>query len=134
MVVEQDGQERPLQVNPLNYFSGHVIGERQSPRSSRQDQSSDLTSASLVPGEENSRVQAHIDGAEFSAHILTDRDEYNVEVRPWTAGGLDRTGLDQEESRIQTQALALVLLLNWWSLIIFILIIKSQHQATVYRV
>ncbi|XP_075873322.1 disintegrin and metalloproteinase domain-containing protein 17 isoform X2 [Nelusetta ayraudi] len=54
-VVEQDGRERPLEVNPLNYFSGHVIGE------------------------ENSRVQAHMDGDEFSARILTDRDEYNVE-------------------------------------------------------
>lgn len=32
-------------------------------------------------GEENSRVQAHIDGDEFSAHILTDETEYNVEVR-----------------------------------------------------
>lgn len=31
-------------------------------------------------GEENSRVQAHIDGDEFSAHILTDETEYNVEV------------------------------------------------------
>ena len=32
-------------------------------------------------GEENSRVQAHIDGDEFSAHILTAEAEYNVEVR-----------------------------------------------------
>lgn len=31
-------------------------------------------------GEENSRVQAHIDGDEFSAHILTDETEYNIEV------------------------------------------------------
>lgn len=31
-------------------------------------------------GEENSRVQAHIDGEEFSAHILTNEDEYNIEV------------------------------------------------------
>uniref|UniRef100_A0A8C4I1R6 ADAM metallopeptidase domain 17 n=1 Tax=Dicentrarchus labrax TaxID=13489 RepID=A0A8C4I1R6_DICLA len=29
--------------------------------------------------EENSRVQAHIEGDEFSAHILTDEAEYNVE-------------------------------------------------------
>lgn len=37
----------------------------------------------LLPdiGEEHSRVQAHIDGDEFSAHILTDEAEYNVEVR-----------------------------------------------------
>lgn len=32
-------------------------------------------------GEEHSRVQAHMDGDEFSAHILTDEAEYNVEVR-----------------------------------------------------
>lgn len=36
---------------------------------------------SVFAGEENSRVQAHIDGDEFSAHILTDEAEYNVEVR-----------------------------------------------------
>lgn len=35
----------------------------------------------LLSGEEHSRVQAHIDGDEFSAHILTDEAEYNVEVR-----------------------------------------------------
>lgn len=34
----------------------------------------------MFAGEENSRVQAHIDGDEFSAHILTDETEYNVEV------------------------------------------------------
>lgn len=34
----------------------------------------------MFAGEENSRVQAHIDGDEFSAHILTDKTEYNVEV------------------------------------------------------
>lgn len=34
----------------------------------------------MFAGEENSRVQAHIDGNEFSAHILTDEMEYNVEV------------------------------------------------------
>lgn len=33
-----------------------------------------------VPGEENSRVQAHIDDHEFSAHILTHEAEYNIEV------------------------------------------------------
>ncbi|XP_034721763.1 disintegrin and metalloproteinase domain-containing protein 17-like, partial [Etheostoma cragini] len=32
-----------------------------------------------VAGEENSRVQAHVDDHEFSAHILTDEAEYNVE-------------------------------------------------------
>lgn len=39
----------------------------------------------VFTGEENSRVQAHIDGDEFSAHILTDETEYNVEVKS-TAG------------------------------------------------
>lgn len=34
----------------------------------------------VFTGEENSRVQAHIDRDEFSAHILTDETEYNVEV------------------------------------------------------
>lgn len=34
----------------------------------------------VYTGEENSRVQAHIDRDEFSAHILTDETEYNVEV------------------------------------------------------
>lgn len=34
----------------------------------------------VFSGEENSRVQAHIEGDEFSAHILTDEAEYNVEV------------------------------------------------------
>lgn len=34
----------------------------------------------VFTGEANSRVQAHIDGDEFSAHILTDETEYNVEV------------------------------------------------------
>lgn len=38
-------------------------------------------SCSCVPGEENSRVQAHIDDNEFSAHIVTDEAEYSVEVR-----------------------------------------------------
>ncbi|KAK5852514.1 hypothetical protein PBY51_006368 [Eleginops maclovinus] len=38
-----------------NYFTGHVIGE------------------------EHSRVQAHFDDHEFSAHILTDEAEYNIE-------------------------------------------------------
>lgn len=43
-------------------------------------------SCSCVPGEENSRVQAHIDDKEFSAHIMTDEAEYNVEVRRAIAG------------------------------------------------
>lgn len=48
-------------------------------------------SCSCVPGEENSRVQAHIDDNEFSAHIMTDEAEYNVEVRR-TITGQRRSG------------------------------------------
>ncbi|XP_056914189.1 disintegrin and metalloproteinase domain-containing protein 17a isoform X2 [Takifugu flavidus] len=49
------GRENKYDVQLQNYFTGHLIGE------------------------ENSRVQAHIDRDEFSAHILTDEVEYNVE-------------------------------------------------------
>ncbi|XP_037305926.2 disintegrin and metalloproteinase domain-containing protein 17-like isoform X1 [Pungitius pungitius] len=54
-VMVEDGQERNVTVNRHKYFTGHVVGEV------------------------NSRVQAHIDDHEFSAHILTDEAEYNVE-------------------------------------------------------
>ncbi|XP_008398209.1 disintegrin and metalloproteinase domain-containing protein 17a isoform X3 [Poecilia reticulata] len=53
--VDKNGEEQKYDVSLQNYFTGHVVGE------------------------ENSRVQAHIDGDEFSAHILTDEAEYNVE-------------------------------------------------------
>ncbi|KAL6477945.1 hypothetical protein MHYP_G00137800 [Metynnis hypsauchen] len=53
--VDERGNEENYEVPLQNYFKGHVVGE------------------------ENSRVQAHIDGEEFSAHILTDEAEYNVE-------------------------------------------------------
>ncbi|XP_073339190.1 disintegrin and metalloproteinase domain-containing protein 17a [Pagrus major] len=53
--VDKHGKEKNYDVQLQTYFTGHVIGE------------------------ENSRVQAHIDGDEFSAHILTDEAEYNVE-------------------------------------------------------
>uniref|UniRef100_A0A667YKE1 ADAM metallopeptidase domain 17a n=1 Tax=Myripristis murdjan TaxID=586833 RepID=A0A667YKE1_9TELE len=53
--VDKQGREENYDVQLQNYFTGHVVGE------------------------ENSRVQAHIDGDEFSAHILTDEAEYNVE-------------------------------------------------------
>ncbi|KAM4633073.1 disintegrin and metalloproteinase domain-containing protein 17 [Polymixia lowei] len=53
--VDEDGREQAYEVNRQNYFTGHVIGE------------------------ENSRVQAHIDDNEFSAHILTDEAEFNIE-------------------------------------------------------
>ncbi|XP_072554871.1 disintegrin and metalloproteinase domain-containing protein 17a isoform X3 [Paramormyrops kingsleyae] len=53
--LDGSGQGKRYDVQMQNYFSGHVVGE------------------------EHSRVQAHIDGSEFSAHILTDEAEYNVE-------------------------------------------------------
>ncbi|KAI4804108.1 hypothetical protein KUCAC02_025750 [Chaenocephalus aceratus] len=53
--VDEHGREEKYDVHLQNYFTGHVVGE------------------------ENSRVQAHIEGDEFSAHILTDEVEYNVE-------------------------------------------------------
>uniref|UniRef100_A0A7N5ZSW5 ADAM metallopeptidase domain 17b n=1 Tax=Anabas testudineus TaxID=64144 RepID=A0A7N5ZSW5_ANATE len=55
VVVDEDGREQSYPLNRHNYFTGHVIGE------------------------EHSRVQAHIDDHEFSAHILTGEAEYNVE-------------------------------------------------------
>ncbi|XP_035023886.1 disintegrin and metalloproteinase domain-containing protein 17a isoform X2 [Hippoglossus stenolepis] len=53
--VDKHGMEENYDIQLQNYFTGHVVGE------------------------ENSRVQAHIDGDEFSAHILTEEAEYNVE-------------------------------------------------------
>ncbi|XP_037097518.1 disintegrin and metalloproteinase domain-containing protein 17a isoform X2 [Syngnathus acus] len=53
--VDNLGKEENFNVQRQNYFTGHVVGE------------------------ENSRVQAHIDGDEFSAHILSDEAEYNIE-------------------------------------------------------
>uniref|UniRef100_A0A3Q3QN88 ADAM metallopeptidase domain 17a n=1 Tax=Monopterus albus TaxID=43700 RepID=A0A3Q3QN88_MONAL len=53
--VDKNGREENYDVHLQKYFTGHVVGD------------------------ENSRVQAHIDGDEFSAHILTDEAEYNVE-------------------------------------------------------
>ncbi|XP_076021692.1 disintegrin and metalloproteinase domain-containing protein 17a [Genypterus blacodes] len=53
--VDKHGREENYDVQLQNYFVGHVVGE------------------------ENSRVQAHMDEDEFSAHILTDEAEYNVE-------------------------------------------------------
>nr|XP_046229609.1 disintegrin and metalloproteinase domain-containing protein 17 [Scatophagus argus] len=55
VIVDEDGQEQSYSINRHNYFTGHVIGE------------------------ENSRVQAHIDDHEFSARILTDEAEFNIE-------------------------------------------------------
>ncbi|KAM6954338.1 disintegrin and metalloproteinase domain-containing protein 17 [Aplochiton taeniatus] len=53
--VDEDGKEKDYEVNRHNFFTGHVVGE------------------------ENSRVQAHIDDNDFSAHILTDETEYSIE-------------------------------------------------------
>ncbi|XP_056151766.1 disintegrin and metalloproteinase domain-containing protein 17a [Lampris incognitus] len=53
--VDKQGRGQNFDVQLQNYFTGHVVGE------------------------EHSRVQAHIDRDEFSAHILTDDAEYNVE-------------------------------------------------------
>ncbi|KAM9355711.1 disintegrin and metalloproteinase domain-containing protein 17a [Pholidichthys leucotaenia] len=53
--VDRLGREENYDVQLQNYFTGHVVGE------------------------ENSHVQAHIDGDEFSARILTDEAEYSVE-------------------------------------------------------
>uniref|UniRef100_A0A8C7Z9K9 ADAM metallopeptidase domain 17a n=1 Tax=Oryzias sinensis TaxID=183150 RepID=A0A8C7Z9K9_9TELE len=56
VIVDKHGNEKNFDVPLQNFFTGHVVGE------------------------ENSRVQAHIDADEFSAHILTNEDEYNIEV------------------------------------------------------
>ncbi|XDV43453.1 hypothetical protein PO909_011932 [Leuciscus waleckii] len=53
--VDENGKEDQYDIQLQNYFKGHVVGD------------------------EHSRVQAHIDGDEFSAHILTEEAEYNVE-------------------------------------------------------
>lgn len=81
VVVDEDGQERRYPVNRHNYFSGHVVGEERRPAAAAPRLRC-RTTAACVAGEENSRVQAHMDGNEFSAHILTQGGEYNVEVRP----------------------------------------------------
>ncbi|XP_062406522.1 disintegrin and metalloproteinase domain-containing protein 17 [Sardina pilchardus] len=55
VVMGRDGNEELIEVPRQNFFTGHVIGE------------------------EHSRVQAHIDDNEFSAHILLHDAEYNIE-------------------------------------------------------
>ncbi|XP_067240055.1 disintegrin and metalloproteinase domain-containing protein 17 [Chanodichthys erythropterus] len=55
VVVGEDGTQKMYEVQRENFFTGHVIGE------------------------ENSRVQAHIGDNDFTAHILTDEAEYNIE-------------------------------------------------------
>ncbi|XP_026106641.1 disintegrin and metalloproteinase domain-containing protein 17-like [Carassius auratus] len=53
--LDKNGKEHQYDIQLQNYYKGHLVGE------------------------EHSRVQAHIDGEEFSAHILTEEAEYNVE-------------------------------------------------------
>uniref|UniRef100_A0A8C2BNG8 ADAM metallopeptidase domain 17a n=1 Tax=Cyprinus carpio TaxID=7962 RepID=A0A8C2BNG8_CYPCA len=53
--LDKNGKEHQYDIQLQNYYKGHIVGE------------------------EHSRVQAHIDGEEFSAHILTEEAEYNVE-------------------------------------------------------
>ncbi|XP_028857854.1 disintegrin and metalloproteinase domain-containing protein 17 isoform X2 [Denticeps clupeoides] len=55
VVVGANGREETFNVQRQNFFVGHVIGE------------------------EHSRVQAHINDDDFSAHILTHEAEYNIE-------------------------------------------------------
>ncbi|KAJ8270980.1 hypothetical protein GJAV_G00121420 [Gymnothorax javanicus] len=55
VVVDGNGYEDNYEVQRQNYFTGHVVGE------------------------EHSRVRAHIDNNDFSAQILTDEAEYNIE-------------------------------------------------------
>lgn len=83
VIVDEDGRERSYPVNRHNYFSGHVVGNSVLPEVVCPDAIADrqrLTGVSCATGEENSRVQAHIDEHEFSAHILTNEAEYNIEV------------------------------------------------------
>ncbi|XP_035280163.1 disintegrin and metalloproteinase domain-containing protein 17 [Anguilla anguilla] len=53
--VDGNGSEDSYEVQRQNFFTGHVVGE------------------------EHSRVKAHIDANDFSAHILTEEAEYNIE-------------------------------------------------------
>ncbi|XP_076849267.1 disintegrin and metalloproteinase domain-containing protein 17 isoform X2 [Brachyhypopomus gauderio] len=66
VVVGKDHSQEAYEVQRQNFFTGHVIGE------------------------ENSRVQAHIDDSDFTAHILTDEAEYNIEpLWRFTGGARD---------------------------------------------
>ncbi|MBN3319374.1 1433T protein, partial [Atractosteus spatula] len=55
VVVDKNGREDVFEVQRNNFFTGHVVGE------------------------ENSRVQAHIDDTDFMARIHTDEGEYIIE-------------------------------------------------------
>lgn len=78
IVVGEDGQERHYPINRHNYFIGHVVGNDRS--HVYETLVWHRITSCCVAGEENSRVQAHMDENEFSAHILLDGGEYNVEV------------------------------------------------------
>lgn len=83
VVVDEDGSERRHPVDRHSFFTGHVIGKRWW-NLVRGFGLGPLHSSCLgfcFPGEEHSRVQAHLDEHEFSARILTEEAEYNVEVR-----------------------------------------------------
>ncbi|KAI3364677.1 hypothetical protein L3Q82_011448 [Scortum barcoo] len=83
VVVDEDGRERNYPVNRHNYFTGHVIGNARHPETQkhRTTPESVFMCVCLFQGK-NTRAfrltSAHIDH-EFSAHILTDEAEFNVE-------------------------------------------------------
>uniref|UniRef100_A0A8B9LQX1 ADAM metallopeptidase domain 17a n=1 Tax=Astyanax mexicanus TaxID=7994 RepID=A0A8B9LQX1_ASTMX len=60
-----------FEVLPASSLQKHSVRKREVDAQSHVER--------LVSFTENSRVQAHMDGDEFSAHILTDEAEYNVE-------------------------------------------------------
>lgn len=86
MFVDKEGKEDQYEVELQNFFKGHVVGKTQSKnngfllKTGWDMQVFHMSLYDVPSGEEHSRVQAHIDGDEFSAHILTDEAEYNVEV------------------------------------------------------
>ncbi|XP_043935109.1 disintegrin and metalloproteinase domain-containing protein 17 isoform X2 [Protopterus annectens] len=55
LVVDGNGNKKEYHVKWENFFTGHVIGEQ------------------------DSKVQAHIDGEDITARIVTDEAEYNIE-------------------------------------------------------
>ncbi|KAG7235312.1 hypothetical protein INR49_002802 [Caranx melampygus] len=63
-------------VLPLSSLQTHSVRRRDVQTQTHVEKTLSFTA---LQREENSRVQAHIDDHEFSAHILTDEGEYNVE-------------------------------------------------------
>lgn len=91
--LDGNGKEDQYDIQLQNYYKGHVVGKTWNKKISlglRTEFSCfsirdslayiDTSLFAISTGEEHSRVQAHIDGEEFSAHILTEETEYNVEV------------------------------------------------------